>query len=214
MSDLRPEDQGKECECCDRPALERGFFSGLSLCNYCATESPARNQRLAAAKRERLAAKQAEKREFRVGDTVRVISVPRRNWAMDIGHVFTIAKLHNNNAHDSADAVSHYIPIGHLELVTAAPSEPSKVEQPEKLLPSAQEWADKQPDPEQAAAKLRENGWTVPKWDRDEHDGKVNWPSLDERIAAAKQELSRPVKHSRFDGRPCDVWPMGGEDEP
>jgi hypothetical protein len=45
------------------------------------------------------------------------------------------------------------------------------------------------------------------RWDRDQHDGKP-WPSLDDRIAAARAELDRPVVKRLHEGRTDRALPM------
>jgi hypothetical protein len=101
------------------------------------------------------------------------------------------------------------------QLAAAAPSEPSKVEQakPWPICPTCGcGYNPKNDRCMNCFCKTKPTEDCV--WDSEKYNGNPNWPSLDERIAAAREQLSRPVKRSRFDPTPWQEWPMGGEDEP
>lgn len=60
---------------------------------------------------------------------------------------------------------------------------------------------------------------TKREWDSEKHPAPGFWPSLDERIAAARAELDQPsaerrARVSRFDPTPWQDWPKGWDDEP
>jgi len=79
-----------------------------------------------------------------------------------------------------------------------------------------------EPDPPKPETVIRPNGKAQYKWDSDVYRGKVEWHSLDERIAMAAAELSQSTASrkarlrlaGKYGPTKWQEWPKGGDDEP
>lgn len=61
-------------------------------------------------------------RAFKVGDRVRVRSLPGPAWSMSVGHEFAIASIDHRGAHQAVMYGTHFIPLECLELLDADPA--------------------------------------------------------------------------------------------
>ena len=87
---------------------------------------------------------------------------------------------------------------------------PGMVPGPQELLPSAKALVLKELPEHRAevAKRLQDNGWTHDtRWDSEKYAGVAQWPSLDQRIAAARAELDKPSpKRFPHEGRSDRVY--------